>query len=254
MHFISETVADGVLERTFELSVAGETVTGVLWTPVGASTELPVLLMGHGGSQHKKAPGVEFRARGFVTTLQIAVAAIDAPSHGGRPASEEFARFAATLRLKMANAEPVGPDIARENARQTLQAVPEWIATLDALHMLQVVGPNQRVGYWGMSMGGAIGVQLVANEPRIRAAVLGLVGLLPGEDALAAAAARIQVPVEYVVQWGDELVPRDSSFALFDALGSRDKSLHANPGGHMVRLPEHETESWQRFFKRHLLA
>jgi dienelactone hydrolase len=254
MHFISETVAEGVLERTFELSVAGEAVTGVLWTPVGASSELPLLLMGHGGSQHKKAPGVEFRARGFVTTLQIAVAAIDAPGHGDRPASEEVAGFAATLRRKMANAESIGPDVARENARQAAQAVPEWSATLDALHALRAVGPNHRVGYWGMSMGGAIGLQLVADEPRIRAAVLGLVGLLPGQDALAAAAARIEVPVEYVMQWGDELVPRDSSFALFDALGSRDKSLHANPGGHMVRLPEHETESWQRFFGRHLFA
>jgi pimeloyl-ACP methyl ester carboxylesterase len=254
MKFISETADNGVLERTFELSVHGERVTGVVWTAVGASSGLPAVLMGHGGGQHKKAPGVAVRAHTFVTTLEIAVIAIDAPGHGDRPASEQLQQFAQMLRRKMANAEPVALDVAGENARQALQVVPEWRATLDALQALKVLGADKPVGYAGISMGGAIGVQLVAAEPRITAAVLGLIGLLPEDDVQAAAAARIQVPVEYVMQWNDELVSRESSFALFDALGTRDKSLHAHPGGHMARLPESEIESWQRFFRRHLLA
>jgi dienelactone hydrolase len=254
MHFMSETETDGVRERTFELSVNGERVPGVVWTALGAPSGLPVVLMGHGGSQHKKAPGVAVRARSFVTTLEIAVAAIDAPGHGERPASVQLAQFSETLKRKLANAEPIGPDVARENARQALQAVPEWRATLDALQTLQVTGADQRVGYWGMSMGAGIGVPLIAAEARIVAAVLGLVGLLPEQDALAAAAACIQVPVEYLMQWNDEWVSREESFALFDALGSRDKSLRAHLGGHTARLPESETENWQRFFRRHLLG
>jgi hypothetical protein len=39
---------------------------------------------------------------------------------------------------------------------------------------------------------------------------------------------------------------------LFDALGSADKTLHANPGKHADRLPDHELESTLRFFARHL--
>jgi dienelactone hydrolase len=254
MHFLSETALDGIVERAFELTVQGERVTGVVWTSVGSSGDVPLLLMGHGGSQHKRAPGVAVRARGFVGALGIAVAAIDAPGHGDRTPSARMRESVDTLRQKMARGEAVGADIARENARQAVQAVPEWRATLDALQAAGVAGVAQPVGYWGMSLGGAIGVPLIAAEPRIKAAVIGLIGLAAEQGELARAAARINVPIEFVMQWDDELVPREASFALFAALGAADKSLHANPGGHMVRAPAHEEESWQRFFARHLRA
>ena len=38
---------------------------------------------------------------------------------------------------------------------------------------------------------------------------------------------------------------------LFDALGSAEKTLHANPGGHF-RIPSFEIDSSIRFFARHL--
>lgn len=98
-----------------------------------------------------------------------------------------------------------------------------------------------------MSLGCGLGVPFVAAEPRVRAAVLGLGGAL----ASAAEAARITVPVEFLVQWDDERVPRDQALALFDALGSAEKSLHANPGPHAT-IPPYETESNLRFFRRHL--
>ena len=101
-------------------------------------------------------------------------------------------------------------------------------------------------------MGGAIGVRLVAVEPRISAAVLGLAALLPDDGALAEAASRVTVPVEFVMQWDDEIISRDSGLALFEALGTGVKSLHANPGGH-VQIPPFEFESWERFFARSLL-
>ncbi len=40
---------------------------------------------------------------------------------------------------------------------------------------------------------------------------------------------------------------------LFDAIGSAEKTLHANPGGHM-NVPMFEADSSERFFARHLAA
>lgn len=74
---------------------------------------------------------------------------------------------------------------------------------------------------------------------------------LGGAPASAEAAARITVPVEFLVQWDDERVPRAQSLALFDALASAEKTLHANPGKH-GEIPELELDSTLRFFARHL--
>jgi len=132
MHFTSETIADGVSERLFTL---GE-VPGVLWSPAGAAAPMhsrPLVLLAHGGGQHKMAPAMQGRARRLVTACGFAAAAIDAPGSGDRPRTEQNERFIAELRDKMAAGEPVGPQIARYNAAQAERAVPEWRATLDAL-------------------------------------------------------------------------------------------------------------------------
>ena len=148
----------------------------------------------------------------------------------------------------MAAGEPIGPHLARYNTELSVRAVPEWRATLDALQELDCIGAGGPVGFWGVSMGSWIGVPLAAAEPRIIAAVFGLVG----HEALAEAAARVTVPVDFLLQWDDELVPRDSGLALFDVFASREKSLHANPGRH-AEVPMFELENSERFFTRHLL-
>ena len=68
--------------------------------------------------------------------------------------------------------------------------------------------------------------------------------------ASAEAAARITVPVEFLVQRDDERVPQAQSLALFDALASAGKMLHANPGKH-GEVPASELDSKLRFFARH---
>jgi fermentation-respiration switch protein FrsA (DUF1100 family) len=90
-------------------------------------------------------------------------------------------------------------------------------------------------------------VPLVAAEPRIRAAVLRLLGL----TGMAGTAAQVTVPMLFLLQWDDDLVPRDQGLALFDALGSAAKTLHANPGGH-GQVPPFETAAALAFFTRHL--
>ncbi|MFF6849859.1 MULTISPECIES: dienelactone hydrolase family protein [Streptomyces] len=242
MRFTSETSSDGVREQLF---VLGE-IPGVLWTPEGAAGTRPLILMGHGGGQHKKAPDVLTRARRYVAECGFAVAAVDVPGHGDRPVVEEYDRIATENRARVAAGEELAPLIAGFQALVARQTVPEWRAVLDAVRLLEHVGPGP-VGYWGVSLGCGLGVPFVAAEPRVRAAVLGLGGAL----ASAGDAARITVPVEFLVQWDDERVPRAEGLALFDALASTEKTLHANPGGH-GDVPAFELDSALRFFARHL--
>jgi pimeloyl-ACP methyl ester carboxylesterase len=240
MHFTSETTADGVSEQLFTLG----DVHGALWMPAGSAGTRPLVLLGHGGGQHKQSPGLVARARRYVTDCGFAVAAIDAPGHGDRPRTEQDERFVADLRQRMAAGEPTAQMVARDNAERSARAVPEWRAALDALQDGdQASGP---VGYWGLSMGSAIGMPFVAAEPRVSAAVFGLAG----HERLGEVAARITVPVEFLLQWDDEMIPRDSGLALFGALASTEKTLHANSGGHLA-VPRFEMESSERFFLRH---
>ncbi|MER7698893.1 MULTISPECIES: alpha/beta hydrolase [unclassified Streptomyces] len=242
MRFISETSSDGVREQLFTL----DEIPGALWTPEDAVGTRPLVLMGHGGGQHKKAPGILARARRFVTACGFAVVAVDVPAHGDRPKVEEYDRLVTENRARAEAGEEMAPLIAEFQALVARRTVPEWRAVLDAVQGLPYVGAGP-VGYWGVSLGCGLGAPFVAAEPRVRAAVLGL----GGAPATAGAAARITVPVEFLVQWDDERVPRDHSLALFDALASPEKTLHANPGKH-GEIPAFELESTLRFFARHL--
>ncbi|MFF7173009.1 dienelactone hydrolase family protein [Streptomyces pseudovenezuelae] len=242
MRFASETSSGGVLEQLFLLG----DVPGVLWTPLGADGDRPLIAMGHGGGQDKKAYSMVSLARRFVAECGFAVVAVDAPSHGDRPAHEEFSRIATEYEGRLEAGGGLAPLIAAFQALVVREIVPEWQAVLDAVQKLSHVGTGP-VGYWGVSLGCVIGVPLIAAEPRIGAAVLGL----SGAEVSAETAARITVPVEFLVQWDDERVPRTQSLALFDAFASTEKTLHANPGGH-GEVPGFETESTLGFFARHL--
>jgi dienelactone hydrolase len=132
------------------------------------------------------------------------------------------------------------------------RGVREWRATIDMLESESLVREG-RCGYWGVSMGTMIGLPLLASEPRVRAAVLGLAGLPPGSGPLEQAARSTTAPVLFVFQWDDELVSRDAGLRLFDALGSTDKAMHIHPGGHLG-IPLYERLDYVAFFKRHLTA
>ncbi|RLV04502.1 alpha/beta hydrolase [Streptomyces griseocarneus] len=246
MRFTSRTSSDGVTEELFTLTSTFGEIPGVLWTPDGSVGPRPLILMGHGGGQHKKAPGIETRARRFVAECGFAVAAVDAPAHGGRPRTEEHDRLIAEMRDRMQTGGDTAPVLAELHALLAGQSVPEWRAVLDALQELDHVGTGP-VGYSGMSLGCGLGVPFVAAEPRVRAAVLGL----NGAEVSSEAAARITVPLEFLVQWDDERVPRAASLALFDTFASAEKTLHANPGKH-GEIPAFELDSAMRFFTRHL--
>jgi pimeloyl-ACP methyl ester carboxylesterase len=236
-------LSPGVVEREFTVGEA----PGVLWSPASGSERAPLVLIGHGGGRDKRAPAVVGRAHRIVTGCGFNVAAIDAPGHGDRPRTAHDEQEIALLRQATAAGEPVGPIVERYNAHLAERAVPEWQAALDALQERPEIGAGGPVGYFGLNMGTAIGVPLTAAEPRIGAAVFGQ--FWPG--SLVEAARRITLPIEFVLQWDDEHIDRQSGLALFDAFASKEKTLHANSGRHK-EVPRFEAESATRFFARHL--
>ena len=253
MHFTQERTEDGVTRRSFELTVEGERVPGVIWAPEGAKGPRPLVLMGHGGSQHKKTPGIRARATQLAQRHGYATLAIDAPGHGDRITRQEAVAMAREVGARV-RGETDGswtPDRLRTMSQRSLKAVPEWNAALEAVLGLDFIGAGGPVGYWGVSMGTAIGVPFVSQQPRITCAVFGLAGLRPNAADFEAAARAITIPVEFVFQWEDAVAPRETGQALFNAFGSKEKTMHINPGGHMD-IPEFEGASWERFFLRHL--
>lgn len=256
MEVVSEKVEQGVVERRFDLQVGTETVPGIHWYPEVATVPRPTILIGHGGTQHKRVPNVLGLARRFVRHLGYSAVALDAPGHGERvtdPETAERRRRSIEARIAAgpgAGGVAFGPEEAREWVERTARGIAEWRALLDNLDQQ---GEGPRYGYWGVSMGTAIGLPFVASEPRVSAAVLGLAGLgtTPGADRFGEAARGLTVPILFVLQWNDELVSQTSGLALFDAMGSTEKTLHINPGGH-VQIPLFERDAYEEFFLRHL--
>jgi hypothetical protein len=239
MRFTSEQRRDdGVLERDFTL---GE-VPGVLWTP--GSAPAPLILSGHNGGLHKRLPRLVARARHYAAEYGFAVAAIDAPGHGDRPRSAVDEQARADLRRVMEAGEPVDEIVDAFILPLVERAVPEWRTTLDALLSLPEIGGP--VGYEGMT---AIGIRLAVVEPRISAAVFFAGGFVPA--TLFGEARQVTIPLQFLLQWDDEGMERQPALDLFDAFGTKEKTLHANLGGH-AGVPWFEVDDAARFFVRHL--
>jgi hypothetical protein len=115
MHFTPETSSNGVIERHFIV----DEITGVLWSPTSGTVGAPLLLAGHSGGMHKKAPGLVARALHSVTTYGFTVAAIDAPEHGDRPRNLQDQQWAeaSNRRSSTAFADDIGGPINRAAAR-----------------------------------------------------------------------------------------------------------------------------------------
>jgi dienelactone hydrolase len=244
MQFISEyRLDDGVLQREFTL---GE-IPGTLWTPAATpgSAPAPLVLMAHNNGLPKADPRLVARAR-HTASRGYAVASIDAAGCGDRPrsAAEEQAR--AELRRAMEAGEPLDEIFESFIGPLVANAVPEWRTTLDALLRLPGIGDGP-VGYSGGWA--ALGIRLAVAEPRIAAAILFAGGYVP--RAQREEARRVTVPLLLLLQWDDEGNPRQRALDLFDAFGSKEKTLHANVGGH-TGTPAFELEDTCRFLDRHL--
>ncbi|MGW2956325.1 alpha/beta hydrolase [Streptomyces eurythermus] len=246
MHVTSEQhFDDGVLEREFTL---GE-IPGFLWTPESASVSTPaplIVISPPPLGLSKVYPRLAGRARYYAAEYGFAVATIELPGSGDRPRLAVLDLARADLRRMVEAGEPVGGEIVDALILPLVEkAVPEWRATLDALLALpEIDGP---VGYEGGII--SIGVRLAAVEPRIAAAGLFAGSFVPA--AMFEEARDVTVPLQVLLQWDDEGNDRQAALDLFDAFGSREKTLHANMGGH-TGVPKFELDAGARFFARHL--
>jgi dienelactone hydrolase len=239
MRFTSELrLDDGVLEREFLL---GE-IPGTLWTPESAAP-VPLILTAHNNGLPKSDARLVARARKSAA-YGHAVATIDAAGCGDRPRSAAAEQARADLRRAMRAGEPVDEIFESLVGPLVENAVPEWRTTLDALLALPEIGGP--VGYSGWT---ALGIRLAVTEPRIAAACCFAGGFVP--RAQREEARRVTVPLLLLLQWDDEGNPRQRALDLFDAFGSREKTLHANLCGH-TGTPWFELDDGNRFFGRHL--
>jgi dienelactone hydrolase len=196
----------------------GTTIPAVAWIP---HEPRAMALVGHGGGGHKEGPGVLSVVEALLPH-GIACVAIDGPVHGERRLDGNLDPDVAKESFRLAWRDGTG----RESMAHDFSAALD--AFVDAFDL-----PSLPIGYLGFSMGTAYGIPLVALEPRIRAAALGLWGLdYVASEHLAAFARRIRCPVCFIQQWDDELFDRAGTHALFDAIGSANKKLVAFPGGH----------------------
>ncbi|MEU2332645.1 alpha/beta hydrolase [Streptomyces sp. NPDC013172] len=239
MRFTSERrLDDGVLEREFTL---GE-IPGTLWTP-GSAAPAPLILMAHNNGLPKGEPRLVARAR-YTASCGYAVASVDAAGCGDRPRSAADEQARADLRRAMRAGEPVDDIFESFIGPLVENAAPDWRAALDAL--LSLPGISGPVGYSGWT---ALGIRLAVTEPRIAAALFFAGGYVP--RAQRAEARQVTVPLLVLLQWDDEGNPRQRALDLFDAFGTKEKTLHANLGGH-TGTPWFEAEDGNRFFGRHL--
>jgi len=241
MHFTSERRHDdGIVERAFAINE----VPGILWTPGTVSAPVPLILLGHPGGLDMMYPRLAARARRAVAD-GFAAATIELPGSGDRPRSADAEQARADLRRALAAGEPVHEIVDRLIFPLVDRAVPEWQATLDALLALPEIGGP--IGYSGGVI--AIGIRLLLAEPRIAAAGLFAGSFVP--RTMFDQARQVTTPLHVLLQWDDEGNDRQQSLDLFDAFGSREKTLQANMGGHRG-VPQFAGEDAARFFVRHL--
>jgi hypothetical protein len=242
MRFTSEQrLDDGVLEREFTLG----DIPGILWTPASASAPVPLILLGHPGGLHRMYPRLVARAR-HSAAEGFATATIELPGSGDRPRSAAADQARADLHRALEAGEPVSDDIVDRLVLPLVEkAVPEWQATLDALLSLPEIGGP--VGYSGGVI--SIGVRLAVVEPRIAAAGLFAGSFVP--RTMFEEARQVTIPLHVLLQWDDEGNDRQAALDLFDAFGSKEKTLHANMGGH-TGVPQFAGDAAARFFTRHL--
>lgn len=156
------TADDRVREERFSFAtVHGQRVPGVLVYGEATPAPRPLLLIGHGLGSGKDDERL-VRLRRAWALEGFACASIDAPLHGERTADTP-------LDLMSLFALPyTGLDFVRQTVidhRRTL----DYLSTRDDLAL-------DRIAYVGFSMSTFLGVQLVAVEPRIKAACFALGG------------------------------------------------------------------------------
>lgn len=216
MHVREELIGD-LREIRYSIDVNGETVPGLLVLPASDEGPFPLLFLQHPATSSKddyfvRDVALRWAQRGW------ACGGLDAPLHGER-----------------ANYDPMG--LLRDRSRYpevVNQFATELSAAIDALSDRFPVD-IARLAYIGYSMGSMLGIPAVARDGRFRAAAFclvgegGMVGPASGPDSDVPALASVAVRI--VGKLNDELIPREATEALYNALPGK-KDIRWLPGGH----------------------
>jgi len=215
------TLSDEVLCKDFYTKAGDRRVPASIWMPKNTSQLLPVVLVGHGGSGHRKSQLVLDFVQDIVLEFQMAVVAIDGPVHGDRRGvfmdgpvvRQEFREIWATG----LSIDPM---------------VEDWQSCIDHLNQFPEIDLN-RIGWYGISMGTAYGIPLVAADSRIKVVSLGMWGTCrPPTERLVADANNISIPVLFQVKENDEIFTQQGQEDLYANIASKEKAYKTYPGGH----------------------
>ncbi|WP_062465200.1 hypothetical protein [Demequina soli] len=241
MDLSPETRLDTLIERDLTLGDA----PGILWTPALADSPTPLILLGHPGDIGRMRPRLEARARA-AAAQGFASVTLELPGTGARARIVALDEARAELRAAvLAGERPTEDVVDRLILPLVDQAAAEWRALVDALLELPGIGGPVAVSGGIVSLG----VRLAATDPRIVAASLFAGSWVPA--AILEEARTVTVPAHVLLQWDDEGNDRQQALDLFDALGSTEKTLQANLGGH-TGVPSFAGDDAARFLARHL--
>ena len=236
-----DTQGANTLEFAFERDDS-RLVTGAVWQADVGIHKPGMIAFGHGASGDRYQMPIPFLAGRFAK-LGFTCLSIDGPVHG--------------LRQKGPGGRAA---LAEEMKSRSMfdDMVEDWHASIDCVVEKTDTVPDV-FGYFGLSMGSIFGIPFLASRVRrhepVTAAVLGLLGTTGAVTRLAerllADASNINCPILFLMQLEDELFPRDGYLELFDALGSVDKRIHANPGMH-PEVPAEEMSFTTQFLSSRL--
>lgn len=230
-----EVVGQVRCRRFVPRSQADGAATGAVYEPMGSARPDRLALIQHGGSSHKEGADVWDVAHALSGREGVRLVALDGPVHGARLGGEVLEPLAVRARFfEKWEHEPAHVE----------GHVDAWRRLIDEL--VDTWHPEQ-LSWVGVSMGTAYGLPLLAQEPRIHAAVIGMWGTsFVNSDRLLTDAQAVRARVLFQQKWHDELFSREGQLALFDALGTDDRRLHVYPGGH-TRLGEEQMADLVRF-------
>ena len=221
-------------------SEEGRRRTGALWIPDGETCR-SLIAFGHGASGDRYQAPIPYLAGKFIR-VGFPALSIDGPVHGLRQVGEG-GRIA------------FGEEMRRD--RMIDDMVDDWQFAIE-LSKQVIEQKLLDMAYFGLSMGSIFGIPLIANEDRglpVSAATLGLLGSQGlGKrlgERISADAAKVTCPTLFLMQLEDELFNREGYLDLFDAIASKDKRIHANPGLH-PEVPGFEMRFAFEFLLNHL--
>jgi|GEM_PF-2839484 pimeloyl-ACP methyl ester carboxylesterase len=203
-----------IISRGFTVNIEKEkrVVAGKVWHSQLSSGMRPLLLIGHGETEDKDSVFVHDFMKLMCGKYGFVVATIDGPIHGDR-------------RIGTNDPSLVQSEFDQywvDNEESITSMVLDWKLTLDALCELPEVDARC-IGYFGMSMGTAYGLEFVANDLRISAATFGQWGTQRlHKDRILKAANRINCPVEFYAYEKDSNLSYQKE--LFAGIKSNEKS------------------------------